>query len=240
MEQDVGIIANHVHRSSPAGARHKCREGRLRVNTERLANRDDVIRRLHANQRSSIGIGRSAFSDSEVCSCVLYPHLEQGGALPLFMAVVIPGVTNTDCLDFFPDLESKAQSDKTPKKPAVHQSQDVEIDYIILSFGPDLNSTSDAAVSDVSKSEEQFLHQVSNLANAAAAAEVGHALWLRACDACSPQRRGQPLASDEMTRLISHLKEEYFVPVRELDPERLQPLLALPASWSQVVFDCFV
>ncbi len=223
-----GLIVKTCFRSSPAGARHRCKEGWLRVKTEQLADRDDVIRRLHAHQTSNIENGVA----SKMCSCVLFPHLGQDDPLPLFLAVFIPTSTGTDGLDSFP--ESKTQPEKTHKKNVVHQSLDVQIDYFILSFGSALKSTSEAGLWDVSKTEEEFVRQVSDLANAAAAAEVGHALWQRACHACcSPQR--QPLPSAEMRRLISHLQTEYFVPVIDLDPERLQPLLALPASWSQVV-----
>jgi hypothetical protein len=125
-------------------------------------------------------------------------------------------------------------------KSVVHQSSDVQIDYIILCFGSDLRSNSEAGVWDASRSEEEFVRQVSVVANAAAAAEVGHALWQRACLACC-KCPCQPLASAEMKRLISHLQTEYLVPVIDLDPERLQPLLALSAPWPQVVAcNCYV
>jgi hypothetical protein len=197
-----------------------------------------VIRRMHAHLRSNVE--NSGSLGSKRCTCVLYPHLGLDEAFPLFLAVFIPASTGTECFESFP--KSKIHSEMKQKKQVVHQSNYVQIDYIILSFGSDLKSTSEAGVSDVSKAEEEFVCQVSVLAHAAAAAEVGHALWQLACNACcSPQHK--PLASAEMKRLISHLQKEYFVSVIDLDPERLQPLLALPAPWPQVVLyncSCFV
>ena len=213
--------------SFPRAARHRCKKKILNFTKEctsvcRIGN---VLRRLQLQQLPYIGN-----IDLET-DCILYPFLGFDDPLPPFLALFVLSNIEQQRASHVSDHARQNQQPVHAPVGFVNLSQETgQISYILVSFG-NCGYGLDNVVAK--EAEADFLNELRVLTENAAVAEAGHALWMKACYASRNISQPQP-SSEEMNQLISHLEDEFLVPLTDLDTKLLPQLLVLQANWQQV------